>query len=234
MSTAPVADAPDHERPVDRSVARFGMWVFLVTDAASFGALLLSYALLRARAETWPDTAVRLNLPLAAVAAVVLVVSSLTLVRGWILPTLALGVLFVGAQIVEYVTLAHHGFGIAADPAASIFFVATGWHGLHVVAGLVALALARRSAAAALFWQFVDAVWIVLFTAFYVGPRVGTVAAVALGVAAACGFFAIVFFAMTLRRERRAVRVMFVVPLAFPVLFVVALVADALAKGIRP
>lgn len=231
MSTAPVADAP---APAAGSIGRFGMWVFLVTDAMSFGALLLSYALLRARAQAWPDTATHLSLPLAAVAAAALLASSLTLVRGWVLPTLALGAMFLGAQGVEYATLVRHGVGIAADPAASIFFVATGWHGLHVLAGLIALAVARKSAAAALFWQFVDAVWIVLFTAFYLAPRVGMLAASALGVAAACGFFAIVFFAMNLRRERRAVKVMFVLPLAFPVLFVVALVADALQKGIRP
>lgn len=227
MSTPPVADAP-------AARGRFGMWVFLVTDAASFGALLLSYALLRARAESWPDTVARLNLPLAAVAAALLVASSWTLVRGFFVPTLALGAIFLGAQIFEYAALARHGVGIGADPAASIFFVATGWHGLHVLAGLIVLAVARRSPGAALFWQFVDAVWVVLFTAFYLGPAVGTAGAVALGVAAACGFFAIVFFAMNLRREQRAVKLMFVLPLAFPVLFVVALVADALAKGLRP
>jgi heme/copper-type cytochrome/quinol oxidase subunit 3 len=232
MSTAPVADAP--APPAAAPTGRLGMWVFLVTDASSFGALLLSYAILRARAGSWPDAAARLNLPLAAVAAALLVASSWTLVRGWIAPTLALGALFLGAQIFEYAALARHGIGIGADPAASIFFVATGWHGLHVLAGLIALAAARRSPGAALFWQFVDALWVVLFTAFYLGPAVGTAAAVALGVAAACGFFAIVFFAMNLRRERRAVKLMFVLPLAFPVLFVVALVADALARGIRP
>ena len=232
MSTAPVADAP--APPATAPTGRLGMWVFLVTDASSFGALCLSYAILRARAESWPDAAARLNLPLAAVAAALLLASSWTLVRGWIVPTLALGAAFLGAQIFEYAALAHHGIGIGADPAASIFFIATGWHGLHVLAGLIALAAARRSQGAALFWQFVDAVWVVLFTAFYLGPAVGTAAAVALGVAAACGFFAIVFFAMNLRGERRAVKLMFVLPLAFPVLFVVALVADALAKGIRP
>ncbi|HEX8950357.1 MAG TPA: cytochrome c oxidase subunit 3, partial [Polyangia bacterium] len=154
----------------EEPVARFGMWVFLVTDAMSFGALLLAYAVLRAGADAWP--AARLDLRLAAVATLALVASSLTLARGRIVATLALGVAFLGLQALEYATLARHGVGFAADRAASIFFAATGWHGLHVVAGLVALAVARRSpgGAAALFWQFVDAVWIVLFTAFYLAP----------------------------------------------------------------
>lgn len=235
MSSGPVADAS--ASPAARPVARFGMWVFLVTDAMSFGALLLAYAVLRAHAEAWPDTAARLSLPLATVAATALVASSLTLMRGWIVPTLGLGVAFLGAQAVEYVMLVRHGVGIGADPAASIFFVATGWHGLHVVIGLVALAIARRPSpggAAALFWQFVDAVWIVLFTAFYLAPAFGMIAAAVLGVVAAGGFLAVVFFAMNLRAERRAVKVMFVLPLALPILFIVALVADALHRGIRP
>jgi heme/copper-type cytochrome/quinol oxidase subunit 3 len=226
MSAAPVAES-----------RRFGMWVFLVTDAMGFGAFLLAYAVLRARADGWPDVAARLNLPLAVVATVVLLASSVTLSRGWIWPTIALGAAFLGAQAWEYTALAHHGVGFGHDQAASIFFAATGWHGLHVLVGIVVLALARRGpaqGAAALFWQFVDAVWIVLFVSFYLGPAVPAAAAVALGVAAAAGFAAIVFFAMNLRGEGRAVRVIFVLPLALPVGYTVALVADAIHKGIRP
>ena len=215
-------------------VARFGMWVFLVTDAMSFGALLLAYAVLRARAETWPDVAARLNLPLAAVATLALGASSLTLLRGRVGATIVLGVAFLGAQAFEYATLARHGVGFGADQAASIFFVATGWHGLHVIAGVAALALARRSPAAALFWQFVDAVWIVLVTALYFAPALPTPAAAALGAVAAAGFAAVVFFAMNVRREPPAVKVVFVLPLVLPVAFVVALVADALGHGVRP
>jgi len=219
-------------------VGRFGMWVFLVTDAMSFGALLCVYAVERARAEAWPDLTARLNLPLAAVATLLLVASSVTLARKKRILTIALGVAFLGAQAIEYATMARHGVGFGADVAASIFFATTGWHGLHVVAGVVALACVRRGDVAAgspaLFWQFVDAVWIVLFTVFYLAPAVPTPAAVALGVAAAAGFAAVVFFAMNLRREPRAVKVVFMVPLALPIAFIVALVADAVGRGVRP
>lgn len=218
----------------EEPVARFGMWVFLVTDAMSFGALLLVYAVLRAGADAWPATAARLDLRLAAVATLALVGSSLTLARRRVVATLVLGAAFVALQAFEYATLVRHGVGFGSDRAASIFFAATGWHGLHVVAGLLALALARHSSAAPLFWQFVDAVWIVLFTAFYLAPAVSTPIAVALGVAAAAGFAAVVVFAMNLRSESRAVKVVFVLPLALPILFVVALVADALTRGARP
>jgi len=215
--------------------ARFGMWVFLVTDAMSFGALLGAYAMLRAGAASWPHA--RLDLRLAAVATLALLASSVTLARRRVVATLVFGVVFVVLQAAEYATLARHGVGLAADRAASIFFAATGWHGLHVIAGLVALAVARRSAsraAAALFWQFVDAIWILLFTAFYLAPAVSTPVAIALGVAAAAGFAAVVAFPMKLRAEPRAVKVVFVLPLALPILFTVALVADAIVRGARP
>jgi heme/copper-type cytochrome/quinol oxidase subunit 3 len=225
MEPRPVADEP---------AARLGMWVFLVTDAASFGALLLACAVLRASATTW--TAHPLDLRLAAVATLALVGSSLTLMRRRVVATLVLGGVFLALQAFEYATLARHGVGFAADRAASIFFAATGWHGLHVIAGLIVLAAARRTSdgAAALFWQFVDAVWIVLFTVFYLAPRVSTPIAILIGVAAAVAFAAVVVFPMKLRSEPRAVKVGFVLPLALPVLFIVALVADALTRGPRP
>jgi cytochrome c oxidase subunit 3 len=229
MSAAAVAA---EERP--SATGRFGMWAFLVTDATSFGALLLCYAVLRARAEAWPDAGARLNLPLAAVATLALLGSSLTLLRGRLLATLALGAAFVGAQAFEYIMLARHGVGFGSDLAASLLFVTTGWHGLHVVAAGIALAVARRSPAAALFWQFVDAVWLVLFAAFYLAPALHAPAAAAIGVAAAAGFATFVLFAMNLRGERRAVKVGFVLPLALPILYTVALVADALGRGLRP
>jgi heme/copper-type cytochrome/quinol oxidase subunit 3 len=211
-------------------IARFGMWVFLVTDALSFAALLAAYATLRARAESWAH--IGTSLPLAAVAAAALFASSLTLMRGRVGATLALGVAFLGAQAFEWIALLRHGG--TGELAASLFIVTTGWHGLHVVAGLIVLALFRRSPAAALFWQFVDAVWVVLFTAFYLAPAVPTAAAIALGVVAAAGFAAIVFFPMNLRGESRAVKVVFVLPLVLPILFTVAVVADAATRGIRP
>jgi heme/copper-type cytochrome/quinol oxidase subunit 3 len=229
MTEAPVAGSADRE-----PVARFGMWVFLVTDAMSFGALLLAYALLRVRADAWPDVAARLHLPLPALATLLLLASSLTMARGRVAATLALGTAFLALQAFEWWTLGRHGVGFAADRAASSFFAVTGWHGLHVIAGLVLVALAGARRPVALFWQFVDAVWVVLFAVFYLAPRTHGVAVVALACGAAAGFVALIAFAMNLRGEARAVKVMFVLPFAFPILFTVALVADAMIKGIRP
>jgi len=163
------------------------MWTFLASDAMSFGGLLVAYAVLRTRADAWPAAAARLDVPLAAVLTLVLLASSLTVAlaadaaragraratAGWLGATLALGAAFLGGQAWEWHALAHHGVGFAADQAASTFYAITGWHGAHVAAGLVYLGvvLARRRgeavASAALFWQFLDAVWMVLFTAVY-------------------------------------------------------------------
>lgn len=229
MSAAAVADREAHE-----AVARFGMWLFIATDALSFGAFLLAYALVRVRADSWPDLSARLSLPLPALATVLLVASSLTMARGRRRTTLALGAAFVALQAIEWLALRRHGVGFASDRAASSFFVITGWHGLHVVAALIAVAVAGTRRAVALLWQFVDAVWIVLFSVFYLAPRLQGVALVGLGLAAALGFAAVIALPMDLRREPLAVKVIFVLPLLLPILFTVALVADALVPGLRP
>jgi len=66
--------------------------------------------------------------------------------------------------------------GLAADQAAAIFYVVTGFHGLHVAVGVVALlAVARHLRhesleVVSLYWQFVDLIWIVIFTVVYLLP----------------------------------------------------------------
>jgi cytochrome c oxidase subunit 3 len=75
--------------------------------------------------------------------------------------------------------------GLTADHAVALFYLIAGYHGVHVLVGVVVLALlaARRPSddtrarvatleVASLYWQFVDLVWIVLFTALYLLPPV--------------------------------------------------------------
>jgi heme/copper-type cytochrome/quinol oxidase subunit 3 len=172
---------------------RLGMWVFLVADAVSFAALLIAGVALRARSgapsDPWPDAAARFDVPLAAGLTFALLASSTTMAfavdaagagrapaaRRWLWGTVALGLVFVGGQALEWAALRRHGVGVASDLQAASFFATTGWHGAHVVAGvvaLVALGLRRAVAAetlavAALFWHFLDAAWIVIFTVGY-------------------------------------------------------------------
>jgi len=99
--------------------------------------------------------------------------------------TAALGGLFCAGQVLEYRSLAAAGLAIGDSLYAGTFYALTGFHGLHVFAGAVAATavaatVARRGAATfdsdrtsrtvaalGLYWHFVDAVWIVLFTSLY-------------------------------------------------------------------
>jgi heme/copper-type cytochrome/quinol oxidase subunit 3 len=173
---------------------KVGMWWFLVTDAMGFGALLIAYAVLRVRADSWPDPHQRLAVDQTAAMTVALLTSSLTMTlavaaaragRGraralWLGVTLLLGGAFLAGQALEYhrlLTGPHH-MGLTSDAFASTFYAITGYHGAHVAAGvlmLVALLAARVSAArtlevAALFWHFVDLAWIPIFSFVYLLP----------------------------------------------------------------
>ncbi len=173
---------------------KVGMLVFLGSEAIFFALLIIAYVFYRGRfAPTGPTPAV-LNVTLASVLAVLLLSSSVTiwlaersLRRGdrrgmclWLLITLALGSVFLIGQGVEFAQLFAEGIGISTGLFGTTFFTVTGFHGLHVFAGLVALAiilaLARgmegtHSSAletASLYWHFVDVVWVVVFSVIYV------------------------------------------------------------------
>lgn len=105
---------------------------------------------------------------------------------GWLLVTIGLGLGFLVAQGQEWLRLIQAGVTISRDLFGTTFFTLTGFHGLHVFMGLIALmivcvlALAgdvsgRRTAAmeaVALYWHFVDAVWVVVFSVVYLGALV--------------------------------------------------------------
>jgi heme/copper-type cytochrome/quinol oxidase subunit 3 len=158
----------------------------------------MAYAWLRVLAPTWPDAESRFNRPIAGGLTLLMLASAATVTAGaaaaraglrrrtlgLLAATAALGVAFLVGQYLEFDGLAHERqVPLTADHAAALFYVITGYHGLHVVAGVVLLGvLALRSAratapntslaVAALYWQFVDVVWIVLYVIFYLLPSV--------------------------------------------------------------
>src|SRR5665647_1210367 len=100
----------------------------------------------------------------------------------WMTLTYGMGAAFVGGQVFEYSQLVQEGLTISSNPYGSVFYLTTGFHGLHVIGGLLAfLFLLGRSFAAKRFghheattaivvsyyWHFVDVVWIALFGAIY-------------------------------------------------------------------
>jgi cytochrome c oxidase subunit 3 len=181
-----------------RPNAKLGMWLFLVADAVSFAALLFAYAVLRRNAQgDWPTARTRVGLPFTVGMTFVLIASSLTMLRAvaaaqtrrggalvaWLGATMLGGLLFLAGQAHEYATLVRDkGVGLTTDQMASTFFVCTGFHGAHVLTGVVLIGIVTVRAlrgryqgkapiegveAAGLFWHFVDLIWIVVFTSVY-------------------------------------------------------------------
>ncbi|MGD7705919.1 cytochrome c oxidase subunit 3 [Propionibacteriaceae bacterium Y2014] len=110
--------------------------------------------------------------------------------REWYVLTFLMGSFFVAGQVMEYAELIHQGLTISSDAYGSVFFLATGFHGIHVTGGLLAFLLllgrtflARRwtheqtvsAIVVSYYWHFVDVVWIVLFGVIYGEPLVNLV-----------------------------------------------------------
>jgi cytochrome c oxidase subunit III len=101
--------------------------------------------------------------------------------RRWYLLTLLMGTAFVVGQGYEYYQLVHEGTTLSSDAYGTVFYLATGFHGLHVTGGLIAFVyllirtklskFTPQQATAAIvvsyYWHFVDVVWIGLFTVIY-------------------------------------------------------------------
>jgi cytochrome c oxidase subunit 3 len=169
------------------------MWLFLASEVMFFGALVGSYVVLRLGAGpgAWPDPGEVLAVPVLAFNTLVLIASSASMVVAHdaalagdrarlsraLLATAGLGTLFLAIKAADYVHLVHGGFVIGGSLFASCYYLLTGFHGLHVLAGVVALLVCFRRARAGritpedsglvegtgLYWHFVDLVWIVLF-----------------------------------------------------------------------
>ncbi|MGB7873812.1 MAG: cytochrome c oxidase subunit 3 [Anaerolineales bacterium] len=173
------------------STGRIALLITLGTESVFFLTLLVAYAALRDQVS-WdvPHTLARLTIPL--VNSGILLASALTAwwssnairqdrqsaLRGGLLVTVLLGLVFVGGQIYEF---SHAGLSIDDQAFGGVFFTLLGFHAVHVLAGVVFLTLnlmraqlgdfsAEQYEAVDLgnwFWYYVTAVWVVLFTALY-------------------------------------------------------------------
>jgi cytochrome c oxidase subunit III len=182
-----------------------GMLLFIGSEVMFFAGLFAAYFNARAVFQPkWPpegqehfiDPFTATPFPLLPIiATVVLVASSGTMQWGLrriqrgdrtgmnraLIVTLIMGVLFLGAQLWDYVTLAGEGFGINSGVYGTLYFTMTGFHGAHVFGGLVGIAVillrglagqfsARHHIAVeavSAYWHFVDVVWIFLFLTLY-------------------------------------------------------------------
>jgi len=188
------------------------MWIFLLSDTFIFSCFLTSYMNVRiSTTATWPDPSKvfalnigghEIPLLLIAIMTMVLITSSGTMAlavnygyrrdraktTALMLATAALGLSFVGMQAFEWTNLIVHegvrpwGNPMGAAQFGSAFFMITGFHGLHVSAGVIYLAVIARRVwtgfydrkgsyetveVTGLYWHFVDLVWVFIFAFFY-------------------------------------------------------------------
>ena len=177
------------------SATVLGMYAFIASESFFFGGLLVSFLFYRSR-DAGGFGAHDLDIIQTALFSVALFASSATIVlaerrlhrgdhagfRTWLLVTIALGAVFIGGQILEYVALYREGHTLGNNLFSSAFFTLTGFHGLHVIIGLIALGIVALLAfrggfrngqhagaveSVALYWHFVDGVWLVVFSAVY-------------------------------------------------------------------
>jgi len=179
------------ERRPDTGVTNvtMGVWLFLASEVMLFGALFSAYALLRVSAPAWPSGRDVLDLKMGVINTAVILISTALVWRASrmhpvhgrrVAVSTLLAVAFLAFKALEY----HDDFARGLVPSVNTFlamyFTLTGLHALHVVGGAMAnvwlLASARRvdarmttgrAHAIALYWVFVDVVWLVIFGLFY-------------------------------------------------------------------
>jgi cytochrome c oxidase subunit 3 len=159
-------------------------WLFLASELMLFGSLFSSYALLRTGAEAWPDQSAVLDVPLGALNTLVLLASSVTIARANVASgfsrknltlTLVLGLTFLAIKSYEYWDKLAAGLTPATSNFLGLYYVMTGLHALHLLGGVAAVAwllgpgrrFTHRLPVTALYWHFVDAIWIAIFVVFY-------------------------------------------------------------------
>jgi cytochrome c oxidase subunit III len=205
-TTAHSAATASVNRP---SMVSVGTIVWLSSELMFFAGLFAMYFTIRAvEPGLWETETAKLNITFSTANTLVLVASSFTCQMGvfaaerfqprrtgglldvrrwglieWYVLTFIMGSVFIGGQVYEYAELVHEGVTIAHTAYGSAFYITTGFHGLHVLGGLIAFLLiigrafaARRfghhEATSAIvtsyYWHFVDVVWIGLFIVIYV------------------------------------------------------------------
>ncbi|HYM90585.1 MAG TPA: cytochrome c oxidase subunit 3 [bacterium] len=183
--------------PWDVSWGKLMMWLFLISDAMTFAALLIGLWVERLGSPTWPNRLEIINLRFVATMTVILIFSSTTMALAvyairqgarrqavWFLTaTIAAGCVFAGMQATEWLHFIGEGARLTGNPwgvpaFSFTFFVITGLHGAHVLGGVVylwimadriarGLSSAEGVEIAGLYWGFVDLGWVFIWSSIY-------------------------------------------------------------------
>ena len=191
------------------NIVAVGTIVWLSSELMFFAALFAMYFTTRAvqGPKVWLESTGMLNVKFATINTTVLVLSSVTCqfgvfaaerfqarrtgsiwkfskwgMREWFALTFLMGAFFIGGQIYEYANLVRDGLSLSSRAYGSVFYLATGFHGLHVTGGLLAFLIvlirvnkarkfghsqATTAIVVSYYWHFVDIVWIALFSTIY-------------------------------------------------------------------
>jgi cytochrome c oxidase subunit III len=189
---------PAHGSLTRPNMVAIGTIVWLSSELMFFAALFAMYFTIRSvtGADNWPPEGFELAVGYSAVFTTILVLSSVTCqigvfaaergdvyrMRRWFGLTLLMGTIFVCGQLNEYRNLVSEDNTIASSPYGSVFYLTTGFHGLHVTGGLIAFVIvlirsgigrytpekATSAIVVSYYWHFVDVVWIALYAAIYI------------------------------------------------------------------
>ncbi|CCH80122.1 putative cytochrome c oxidase subunit 3 [Nostocoides japonicum T1-X7] len=207
-SRGPVPSIPGHGPATRPNMVAMGTIVWLSSELMFFAGLFAVYFTIRAvRQDLWAERTAGLNVPYATANTIILVVSSVWCqlgvwkaehgqaartgslldiknwgMREWYVVTYIFGAVFIAGQVTEYAHLVSEGVTLSSDVYGSVFYLATGFHGLHVTGGLIAFLLiigrtfttrhyshnqAIGAVVTSYYWHFVDVVWIALFATIY-------------------------------------------------------------------
>ncbi len=186
-----------------------GTIVWLSSELMFFAALFAMYFTTRSvqGPAIWLESTKLLDIPFAAFNTTILVLSSVTCqfgvfaaerfqasrsgsifkfslwgMREWFALTFLMGSVFIGGQVYEYAKLVSEGVSLSAQAYGSVFYITTGFHGLHVIGGLIAFLVvlvrvfrakkfghkqATTAIVVSYYWHFVDIVWVALFSVIY-------------------------------------------------------------------
>ena len=204
-----LSENSQHTAETRPNLVAVGTIVWLSSELMFFAALFAMYFTVRqvSGPATWLESTERLNIPFSSLNTTVLVLSSVTCqlgvfaaerfqsrrtgsmlqvnkwgMREWFALTFLMGAFFIGGQVYEYAHLAIEGITLSGSAYGSVFYITTGFHGMHVTGGLIAFlfVLIRASYAkkyshdqattaivVSYYWHFVDVVWIALFASIY-------------------------------------------------------------------
>ena len=178
----------------------FGFWLYIMSDCLLFASLFATFAVLRLNVAHGPTADDIFSLPFVLLETLILLSSSFTCGLAllsmyenrrtkalfWLATTVFLGGSFVLLELKEFTQLVSDGNSWQISAFLSSFFTLVATHGLHVTLGLVWMlvliaqiyikgftpAIERRFICLALFWHFLDIVWIVIFSYVYLIPLI--------------------------------------------------------------